>query len=64
MTDYKDKDYADCGPPDGFDIEQDPVYQRFMSKQAQNRIRQEIKEVMNNDDDQENEGIAETAYGA
>jgi mevalonate pyrophosphate decarboxylase len=44
-------DYEDQGPPDGFDVEQCPLYQRWVTKQAQNELKQEMKQILEDDDD-------------
>jgi hypothetical protein len=44
-SDYINKDYFDCS--NDVDLDQCPVYQAWLAKCNQERIKQEIKEVLN-----------------
>lgn len=48
---YKDKDYIDGSAPDGFDLDKCPVYQAEMAKLKQDKIRADLKQIMEQDDD-------------
>lgn len=44
MNDYENKDYLDCSTD--VDLDQCPVYQAWLAKCNQDRIKQQIKEVL------------------
>jgi len=48
MSDYEDKDYLDCSTD--VDLDQCPIYQAWLAKCSQESIKQQIKEVIENDD--------------
>lgn len=51
MSDYKNKDYFDCSTD--VDLDQCPVYQAWLTKCRQESIKQQIKEVIENEHLQE-----------
>jgi len=41
---YEDKDYIDGSAPDGFDVEQDPCFKRWLQKQHTETLLRQVEE--------------------
>lgn len=49
MNDYENKHLINQGPPDDFDLDDCPVYQAYMAKCDQERIKQQMRDELNQD---------------
>ena len=59
---YQDKHLIDGTAPDSFDLDDDPMYQRFLSRQKQNEIKNQLKQILESDDDKANATVTKAAY--
>ena len=48
---YKDKDYIDGSAPDDFDLDKCPVYQQWLKDQNEASLKQQLAEVMGDEND-------------
>lgn len=48
---YKDKDYIDGSAPDGFDLDECPVYQQWLKDQSEASLKQQLSEIMGDEND-------------
>lgn len=61
---YKDKDYIDASPPDGFDLDNCPVYQAWLAKQNEDSLKAQMSDILRENDCGNNEKATKAISGS